>query len=878
MRCDLKLTEKKNERIKMQLSPLDGDSDKYRETGNFNSLHFRWLLKMAWRDSRKSRSRLFLFISSIILGIAALVAIYSLGNNLRDEVNNQAASLLGADLEISGNQPPVQSVQNILDSLGGRQSRQRDFASMVLFTKNGGTRLVQVRALSGQFPYYGSLVTEPASAASSFRNQQQALVDETLMLQFGAKPGDSIKIGEVTFAIAGKLLNAPGQTGFSSSIAPIVYIPLRYLKATNLMQKGSRISYHYFFKFNHRVDEKKLSKQIQPTLEENDYDYATIGTQKEDTGRSFSDLTRFLSLVGFIALLLGCTGVASAVHVYVKEKINSIAILRCLGARASQAFIIFLLQIVCIGFTGSLLGTVLGVAVQQFLPLVLKDFLPVTIATTISWPAVMQGIILGTGISVLFALLPLLSIRKVSPLQALRASFEPATTKRDSLKWGIYLLIIFFVYGFSLMQMGNLRKAFYFTVSLALALAILAVIARLLMWLVKRFFPSSWNYLWRQGLANLYRPHNQTTILMISIGLGTALISTLFFIQSILISRVTIAAGKGQPNMILFDIQSSQKDSVASLVKHFDMPVKEMIPIVNMRLDEVNGITAKDLKKDSLLKYRRFLFTREYRCTFRDSLTSTEKITAGKWIGSAPWQGLPPISMEANYAKRNDINIGDTITFNVQGVMIKTVVGSFREVDWSRIRTNFLIVFPQGVINDAPQYEVILTKVPSQQVSAKFQQRMVQRYPNVSIIDLALILGILNAIMEKIGFVIRFMGGFSILTGIVVLISSVLISKYQRLQESVLLRTLGASRKQIFAITALEYFFLGALAVLTGILLALAASWALAHYLFESLFHPDLLPVLILGIIVCALTVIVGLVNSFGLLNRPPLEVLREEL
>ena len=183
-------------------------------TGNPDSLHFRWLLQMACRDSRRNRSRLFLFISSIILGIAALVAIYSLGNNLRDEVNNQAAALLGADLEISGNQPATEPIQHLLDSLGGAQSEQRNFASMILFPKSGGTRLIQVRALSGQFPYYGSLETEPVSAGNSFRNQQQALVDETLMLQFNAKVGDSIKVGEVTFAIAGKLLNAPGQTGF----------------------------------------------------------------------------------------------------------------------------------------------------------------------------------------------------------------------------------------------------------------------------------------------------------------------------------------------------------------------------------------------------------------------------------------------------------------------------------------------------------------------------------------------------------------------------------------------------------------------------------------------------------------------------------------
>ena len=322
--------------------------------------HFLWLMQMAWRDSRRSRSRLFLFISSIILGIAALVAIYSLGNNLQDEVNNQAASLLGADLEISGNHPATPVIQKILDTLGGERSAQQNFASMVLFKKNNGTRLVQVRALQGVFPYYGSLETSPASAGNTFRNNQQALVDETLMLQYGAKVGDSIKVGEVNFAIAGKLLNAPGQTGFSTSIAPIVYIPLRYMKQTGLSEKGSLISYHYYFKFKNNTDVEKLLQNLKPRLEGNELHYETIESQKEDTGRFFSNLTRFLSLVGFIALLLGCTGVASAVHVYIKEKVNAIAILRCLGVKASQAFIIYLIQIVGIGFIGSLIGTSIG--------------------------------------------------------------------------------------------------------------------------------------------------------------------------------------------------------------------------------------------------------------------------------------------------------------------------------------------------------------------------------------------------------------------------------------------------------------------------------------------------------------------------------------
>src|SRR5665213_46004 len=246
------------------------NSERKEETNSKKKINLSWLAKMAWRDSRKSRSRLFLFICTIILGIAALVAIYSLGNNLHDEVNNQAAALLGADLDISANQPATATVEKILDSIGETRSEERNFASMVLFTKSNGTRLVQVRALAGPFPYYGSLETVPEIAGISFRNNREALVDETLMLQYNASVGDSIKVGNIDFAIAGKLLNAPGQTGLSSSIAPIIYIPLQYLNQTGLTQKGSRISYHYYYKYSPDVDAQKMMDGMHQRLEAND--------------------------------------------------------------------------------------------------------------------------------------------------------------------------------------------------------------------------------------------------------------------------------------------------------------------------------------------------------------------------------------------------------------------------------------------------------------------------------------------------------------------------------------------------------------------------------------------------------------------------------
>ncbi|MEX8546644.1 MAG: ABC transporter permease [Mucilaginibacter sp.] len=841
-------------------------------------INFGWLLQMAWRDSRKNRSRLFLFISSIVLGIASLVAIYSFGFNLRQDIDRQAAELVGADLVISGNKPLSPQIQTLVDSLGDRKSTQRSFVSMALFTKNQGTRFVEVRALQGDFPYYGSIETTPASAATTFRKKQQVLADRNLMLQFNAHPGDSIKIGKVTFAIAGILDKAPGQTSISASVAPVIYMPLSYLEQTGLMQRGSRINYSYYIKYDRPENIEKLTTKIEPRLDKEDLNLQTVASQKEQTSRSFEDLTHFLALVGFVALLLGCIGVASSIHIYVREKLKAIAIMRCLGVKSTEAFLIYLIQIVVIGFIGSVLGAILGTLVQQVLPIAFKDFLPIEITVEISWASIGTGILLGVVISLLFALLPLVSVRNVSPLNTLRVSDESVNQKRDPLKWLVYLLIVAFITVFTYLQLDSWKQALSFTAFVLLAFFVLTGIATLIMWLLRKFLPLSWSYLWRQGFANLYRPNNQTIILLVSIGLGTAFISTLFFIQSILLSRINLSSGGSQPNLILFDIQGNQQQQVVDLTKQQHLPVMGMVPIVTIRLEELNGKNAAFYKKDTALKVSRQVFSREYRVSYRDTLVSSEKITAGNWIGKAdPASNNIPISIEEKFANNNHIKIGDKMLFNVQGVNMETRIASFRKVNWNRVQTNFLVLFPKGVLEQAPQYFVFTTHVPSTAASAKYQQAVVKQFPNVSIIDLALVLKLLDDILGKISFVIRFMAGFSILTGLIVLVSSVLISKYQRIQESVLLRTLGASKRQILIITGLEYFFLGSIAALTGILISVPGSWALAKYSFDTAFSPPLLPVVILFFVVALITVLIGLFNSRGILNKPPLEVLRSD-
>ena len=840
-------------------------------------LNIPWLFAMAWRDSRKNRSRLLLFVSSIVFGIAALVAIYTFGVNLKKDIDNQAATLIGADLSVNTGKLPDAATQKMLDSLGDRHSQERMFASMVLFPRTQGTRLAQVRALEGDYPYYGSFETIPVKAGLDFRNGKAALVDQTLMLQYNVKVGDSVKVGKVTFVIEGILTKAPGQTNIASGIAPIVYIPLKYLDATGLMQKGSRINYSYYFKYDHQVDIEKLTKKLDPRFEKAGLNYDTVETRKENTGRAFGDLTNFLSLVGFIALLLGCVGVASSIHIYIREKIASIAIMRCLGVRAYEAFLIYLIQIVGIGFIGAIAGSVLGTLVQHILPIIFRDFLPISVTTDISWGAIGQGVILGVIISVLFGLLPLIAIRNISPLNTLRMSYENINLLHDPFRWLVYAIILLFIATFTDIQVGNWTGSFFFTIGIVVAFLILTLIARLLMFLVRLLIKSTWSYPLRQGFANLYRPNNQTIILIVSIGLSTSFICTLFFIQSLLIKQVTIAASTNQANMILFDIQTSQQKPLADFTLKQKLPLLQQVPVVTVRIDKVNGKTSAQTKKDTGMRMRERLFGNEFRVTYRDTLSPTEKVMQGDWIGNAPASGDIPVSMEERFAQRNKLKVGDKLTFNVQGIPINTRIASTRQVNWNKMQTNFLFVFPKGVLEDAPQFHVLMTHVPSKKVSASYQQSVVRLFPNVSIIDLGFVLSVLEDLMDKLGSIIKFMAMFSIVTAIVVLIASVRISKYQRIQESVLLRTMGASRRQILAITTIEYFFLGALSAATGILIAVVGTWLLAKYNFDIAFNIDVLPAVALFFGITGLTILIGLLNSRGVLNKPPLEILRGE-
>ena len=845
------------------------------EKTNTSRAGLNWLLKMAWRDGQASWKKLTLFMASIVLGIAALVSIQSFSDNLKQNIASQSKSLMGSDFKIDTDKQPSERLVAIMDSLGGFDAREINFSSMVAFPNKEGSKLVLVRGIEGDFPFYGSMETEPAESATTYLKQETALVDATLMLQFGLKTGDSIKIGNITLPIGGVLKSVPGSNSLFSSIAPPVVIPYSYIEASGLVQTGSRLDYEFYFVAKPETNLELLNDTLGNKLDAIEADLDIHTSTSERLGRRYDNFGKFLNLVAFIALLLGCVGIASAVHIYIKEKLQSIAILKCLGASNKQTFLIYLIQIGFIGLISGLIGTLIGLFLQQLFPLILQGLLPVEVQIALVPSAIYSGILLGVLMSVLFALYPLIGTIYTSPLQTLRIQ-ENLSSKSTKAGLLVFIAISLFIFLFAYWLLKEIFFAFAFLAGIIITFLVLGGIAHGFMKAIKTYFPHSWGFVARTSMLNLYRPKNQTLVLVITIGLGTFLISTLLLSKNLLLEQASVEKKSNSANMIFLDIQSQQVKPFSAIINNKSYPLIDNIPIVTMRIHSIDGKTVNQIREDSTSMIRGWVLSHEFRVTYRDSLTPSEKIQSGTFTPETISKDLIPISVSDNFVEDTQVEIGDKIIFNVQGVLIHTVIGSIRSVDWSSLQPNFTVLFPKGVLENAPQFRVMTTYVPNEKASAALQQELVSKFPNVSILDLRQLLNIVEKLLDKISWIINFIAFFSILTGIIVLIGAVRTSKHQRIRESVLLRTLGAKSNQILKMIALEYMYLAIIGSITGLLLSLVCNQLLALWIFETPFTPSIAPFAILFPFITFLVVGIGLANSRSVIKNTPLEVLRK--
>ena len=840
----------------------------------------RFVLGLARRELRSSARRIGVYMLSITLGVMALVAIHGFSSDLNRSVQDEAEALMGANAQLSSNRPLPEPVAAVLDSLaaaGNPSARVTSVVSMVQAPRTAAVRLLQVRGVDPGYPFFGAVRTVPPGAWPP--RAGEALVDPAVLTMLDVRQGDSLVVGQLTLRLAGTVEDLMGDFGLQTAVGPRVWIAHDRLDAAGLLAFGSLARFESYLSLPSPAQREAVQTRYRPLFDSAQVRWTTAEAQARRLTRSVNYLSRYLGLVGLAALLLGGVGVGSAVHVFVRERRTAVAVLRCVGAGQASIFAAYLLQAAVLGLAGATLGVLAGLGVQRLLPLALAGALPVQVTHHLTWEPVAAGLGMGLWVALLFAWLPLLALRDVPPLAALREDVEPTPRRVDPLRllaWGALAGSVVLL---SVLEAPERDQGLGFAAGLGATVAVLWGVGSLVVWLTRRFFPKRAPYPVRQGFANLFRPQNQTVAIVLALGFGVFSVGTVLQVERALVSGLALEGSSGRANLVLFDIQADQEGGVMAALPAATRENATLVPMVPARIAAVKGVTVDELRAGG--RARRSL-RREYRNTWRDTLTTSETIVSGSWwgegdggAGGAVTDETARISVEVELADNLGVGVGDHITWDVAGRNVETVVASLRIVDWARFEPNFFVVFEPGTLEDAPRMSVVVAQVEDPTARARLQTALVSAYPNISAVDMTRVQEALARVLERVNGALRFLGLFTAAAGVIVLAGALGTSRFQRMRESALLRTLGARRGQVRTVLLAEYLALGTIASITGIVLAVVAAGVLARTVFELDYLPDLASLAAVWAGVTVLTVVVGLTGSGGLLRRPPLPVLR---
>jgi putative ABC transport system permease protein len=820
-------------------------------------------------------------MSSISFGVAALVAIDSFSANVTQSVHEQSRALMGGDVSVTSRQPFTRSVDSTIEAQargnGTVVGRQTNFPSMILNPRALTTRLVDVRAVNAAYPLYGQIVTAPATAWSELHSGRNLIVDRGLLITLGASVGDSLTLGNAAFRVSGVIQSVPGDVGIAAVVGPRVYVSQTNLSATGLLAVGSRASYEAVLKLPGASANAFLwgwDRQFRAAGAR----IRTAGRNEERLSNTIDQMSDFLALVGLVALLLGGIGVASGVHAFVMRKIDTVAILRCVGATSRQVLVIYVAQAAVMGLIGAAIGAAFGVAIQILLPRYLSQFLPMDVSVSLIPSAIGSGLLIGVWVALVFALRPLVAIRNVSPLQALRRDTDAEVMRRTRLDPAhivVNLAIVGSLLALGLARAQTVTRGLAYSAAVAVAITVLWIVAAGLTRAAKRMARPSMPFAFRQGVAALYRPGNQTRSVVLALGFGVFLIGTLYQVQRNLLRSLNTRVDQSRANIVFFDVQEAMLAGVDSTIRAGGNTVIERTPVIRMRIAAVNG---NYLRRDSSRARRAgWAGNREYNSTFRDTLTEAERITRGKWFATTHAPGvLPEVSVEEDVGTQLGLALGDTVTWDVQGVEVPTRVTSFRAVQWANFQTNFFVVFSPDALADAPKQFVVLADARDATAIARLQGTLIARYPTVSSIDLTLVRRTILDVIGKVTTAIRFLALLSLGLAVPVLFSAVSATRRQRLREGVLLKTLGATRRQIRHIMLSEYALLGGLGAFAGVALSTAGAWSLMRFVFKQPFAPAFMPMVIVAITMMGISVTIGLLTGREVFSETPMAALRE--
>lgn len=857
----------------------------------------RFVVSMVRRELRVAARRFGLYGSCMAIGIAVVVGLHTLREAVDEAVTLRSRELLGADLRLESRDPfatgtaaadgtvrddaAVGALQAIAALALAPPTELTRLGSMALAERSGRSRLVDLLAIEGDYPIHGEVWTQPPGRWAELGERPGLLfVDSTLLLQLDVEIGDRLRIGDESFEIAAAVVKAPGGFGLRAEIAPRVFLSRQDLERTGLLQRGSLVSYLRYFALPPGVVEP-WRQAHRDALEQARIGIQTVKGTQQDLSETFEILTRYLGLVGLAALVLGSIGVGAGVRVFVRERLEAVALLRSIGASPRDVIAVYAVLALCLGVGAGILGCLVAVPSLGLLPALLGELLPVEVELAIGPAAVATGLGLSVWATLLCAVGPVLDLARISPLRALRRDFESGgdagkTGSRVAIALALPSLLLASVW-----QAGDARVGIFFAGGLAATAAGLALAASLLIQLLRHRPPRGLAYWARQGIANLFRPRNHTLPTVVAIGFALFVVATVHAVQRNVSTQLAVDARPDRPNFILFDIQRDQLGGVRALLAEHDAAVVDEAPLVSARLSGVGDRSrAEWLGEQTLGEEMRWALQREYRLTYTDRLRDSEEIVAGRWWqpGEAESQTPPhPVSVEQDLARSLGVGVGDSMVWQIQGVEIETRVASLRRVDWGRMATNFFVIFPPEALEAAPQSTVLLVHLAEESARAELQRELVGLFPNVAALDATLILRSLDAMFGQIGTAVRILSLFTLATGIAILVAAAVAARAERAREALLLRILGASRPLLRRIVATEAIVLAAVAALVGGGLALLAAWALVVGLFELPFAPPLVDLLLLVFGTFLVTAIFGAAGAAIRSDRSPRAALRED-
>jgi putative ABC transport system permease protein len=888
----------------------------------------QFMLKMAWRETRAAWRHFLYFLVCIAVGVGALVAVSLFGANVEQAVTREARSLLGGDLEIRLSRTVSSGGQAALDSLPARGIAFTHVSELVAMAAKPGrfptagqpTQIVELKAVEPQYPLYGSLRLEPDKPlADLLRADPQrcpgqecfgAVVQESLLIRMKVAVGDRLKLGHSLFIITGVVRTEPDRTANAFSLGPRVLISQEGLRAAQLVQPGSRIRERYLVKIPGAMPPDPLMYELRGRLAPESARVSGYRDAQPQLKQFLDQLTRYLGLIGLTALFVGGLGVATSIHAFVREKLNTIAILKTVGADSATVIGTYVVQAVLLGLVGSLIGLAIGVALQHVLPWVVAGLLAsdlldqlgfATDLTGASLVPLGKGVALGLLSTLLFTLWPLLTIRDVKPAMIFRRDILPFGSSdsggtvrswvtrlmKDRVKGGLSVGIGLGLALLSIWQAGSWRVGLVFLSAFTAAVLLLGASAWWVLRVIRRW-PRPGSLILRQAFGNILRPGSQAVGITIAIGIGVMVVVTVSLVERSLLRQVGDNRPTDAPTFFFIDIQPDQTAGFLDLMgKQPGGLNPRLTPLVRSRLSALNDKPIKleatseeeERKEQAAEKDERrknWYLSREYVLTFLEALPKDNEVVEGRWWKPGQVFTKPLVSIEEDAAKSLGLVVGNTVEFDVQGVPITAEVSSIRKVEWGNFSTNFYMIFSPGSLEAAPMTYVATVHVPPSEEVA-LQEAVVAAFPNVTAINVGDVLDGSARVLDRLSLAIRAVALFCVLSGALVMAAALAATRYRRLYESVILKAVGATRSVLARTFAVEYALLGAIGGLLGSVLSSILSWAVLATVFDLSWSLQPLVLAVGCLATIGLTMLVGFLSTYRILGQPPLSVLRYE-